>query len=301
MLALIATLLAQSCSAPFVCIDGDQVIGNSKVFTGLLQAYGNYNYNGESVSLAVVNGMRLGGQLAPLLDGNSIVLRGRRLPGDVGAGVVITSEHPLDAGGYLAVNGGDVTHAQLLVLDWMGNLMLSPAPLDNGSEAPDILHRGMLVSRNWASGARVIQSAPGAYLVVEYRMAEQCAQLADGGRPTPDGGTEVQCFADGGCCVAYAGRHGGFTSISSVPQWQGWLHETANPGVYGGASKFIVHATGAFGPANGLMRSEFPTCPSPLAYTSLGQFYPGVPPGVFIYAADEDQHYRCKLTGWEPL
>src|SRR5687767_8760729 len=149
MLALIATLLAQSCDAPFVCIDGNQVVNDSKVFTGLVQAYGEYSSGGEQVSLIVIKGLRVGGQISPALDGNSLVLRGRREMYDSAAGVIIYNEHALDAGGYLSV---ETPNGQTLVSDWQGNLILNAALNSNGTQASDVLHRGMIVHANQASG-----------------------------------------------------------------------------------------------------------------------------------------------------
>ena len=144
-----------------------------------------------------------------------------------------------------------------------------------------------------------MRSAPGGRVIIEYELAAQCAKLPDGGEPQWDGGFDVEYRPDAGFCFSYAGAHGGVEAASTVPQQQGFAFATINPGVYGGLMKFYVHATGAFGQANGLWRHEFPTCPSPLAMTSLGQFYPGVPPGAHAYASDEDREYVCKLTGWE--
>jgi hypothetical protein len=296
---LIASLvLGQSCEVP-VCTDGAQYVSGQKVATDLWQFTGSYSWGGTPVSSSDYYGHAFGGPLVPLLDGQSLLLQGSRRPNEPSADVIVFGTRARDAGGYFSVQSGDVTHAQLLAEDWKGNLTISPAPEADGYQASDVLHRGMLVCGNPASGSVCLSGNEGNYVNLEQRLAENhSAIMPDGGRPSPDGGFEVQCESDGGCFFSYAGKHGGFTFSSSTPQQQGWLVEAANYGVYGGASKFIVHATGAFGSANGLFKSEFPTCPSPLAMTSLGQFYPGVPPGVIAYAADEDLFYRCSLTGW---
>lgn len=295
MTMLITMLLAQTCSSPFVCVDGTQSIGGQKVFTQVLQATGAYPFGTEDVSLFVSNGLRVGGGIAPILDGAATIITGRRYASDPAPGVIVSSERTLSAGGYFGVS---TPCGQVFSVNHNGDVTSGPALDENCTQATDVLHRGMFVVGNTASGAVGMQSAPGAYLTLEYRLAEQCAILADGGRPFDDGGTEVQTMSDAGTCVAYAGRHGGVTVTSSVAQLQGLMFSTENHGAYGGSTKFYVHATGAYGQANGLLRSQFPTCPSPLAMTSLGQFYPGVPPGAHTYAADEDKQYVCKLTGW---
>lgn len=301
MAQLLALVLYQACASPFVCTDGTNLINGQTVFYDLAQAYGAYPSGDEYVSLIVINGLHVGGTVSPALDGTSIVIRGTRHGGDPAADVVFYSEHHRDGGGALSINAGDDTHAQILAVDWMGNLIIRPAPNDDGSQATDALHRGMLVDGFSGSGHVLLQSYPGNYMTLESRLAEQCAVLADGGQPAADGGTEVSCYADGGCCLNYAGKHGGLTFKTSVAQLQGWLGEFSNPGAYGGNDAFVIHATGAFGQANGLTRDQFATCPTPLVGTSLGQFYPGVGPGVFSYAADEDKMYICKLTGWSAL
>lgn len=287
MLSLLAALVvSQTCAAPFVCNDGDQLIGGQKVGTNLWQFTGFYDWGGPLVSTSMYGGVALGGPIVPLLSDQPIVLRGGRI--------------------YLI---GKVSIenecGQVLVIDDDGNFTPNAALKRNDAgvctQTTNVLHSGMLKMGNTASGAIAIQSAPKSRVTFEYSLAENCGKLPDGGEPVGDGGAEFVTLWDGGTCFAYAGKHAGVEALSSVAQQQGFMFSTISHGVYGGDMKFAVHATGAAGPLNGLLRSEFANCPSPLVGTDFGQFYPGVGPGFTSWANDEQKLYVCALSGWEQV
>lgn len=295
-------LLAQSCGSPFVCIDGDQVIGNSKVFTGLLQAYGQYNYGGEQVSLIVIKAMRVGGSVAPTYDGAGLVFRGRRAPDDPAAGVIITNEHALDAGGYLAIKQG-ATDAQLFVVDYLGNAILGCALNSDGTGRADSYTCGSVIDATGKSGHAAVRAGPGLYLTTEGNLGDVCALLPDGGEPDPDGGSgylaeHVTC--DGGhCCFPYAGSHGNHTRMARREMRAGWADEVRN----GSQPIHVITRTGAFGNPCLLPKSAFPRCPDVYNVpTSAGQFNAfGAFVGALQCAADEMALYVCKPWGWRKL
>jgi hypothetical protein len=294
MITIILTILAQTYASPFVCVDGPQVIGNEKVFTGLVQAYG--DYGPDHVSIYVINGLRVGGVIAPALDGNSVVLMGRRETYDSAAGIIITNEHTLDAGGYISVKQGE-TGTQLFVVDYKGNVHLGCA------SGADPYTCGSIIDATGKSGHPAVRAGPGGYLLVEGNLGTVCALLPDGGEPDPDGGTgylseHVTC--DGGhCCFPYAGSHGNFTDIARTGMQAGWVREDRN----GTQSVHVVTHSGAFGNPCTLTRDKFPRCPDTYNIaTDRGQFNAfGAFPGALQCAVDTEAYYVCMSDGWHEL
>lgn len=283
MITLILALsLGQSCGSPFVCTTGSNLIEGQTVFYDLTQAYGSYSYGSREASFISINDILLGGALVPVLDNGAIILLGSRVDGEPGGAVIINNEHYTDTGGSLSVFHNGV---QVLVSDAKGNLITGGAPLADGGTT-DVLHTGMIIIGNTASGAIAMQSAPGGRISFEYRLGENCPQLVDAGVAYGD-------------CLDYAGKHGGFEISSAVPMKQGWAFLSRNPGGIYGDDTFAINVSGAYGTVNCLNRANFLACPAPFRLDSFGQEYPGASPGMHQFACDEDRSYLCTSTGWK--
>jgi hypothetical protein len=303
---LVALMLTAPCSeSQYVCATEDwgQGILGPKAYYSLQQMLALYPWRAALVSGSSYGGWAFGGPIVPLLDGQSVVIRTSRLPGDPAAGVIIIADHDIidgGTGGPIAIF--DANGNQLLALDLYGRLYMGcPAGVANPYDC------GTLVDLTGKSGHPVTKAGPGLYHTTEGRLGEVRALLPDGGQPDPDGGMSngrpygpqhVRCD-DGGCYFPWAGSHGDHTMADRTPIPGGWGVELRN----GSDVTFVTHAaTGAFG-APCIARAKFPACPDfTIIPTSNGLFNAyGAHFGALLCAADDMSTYLCKPWGWRKL
>ncbi len=290
----------------------DQAFGGNKVGTGLWQFTNAFSRNlgPETVSVSQINyyGLMLGdGPVTSTLDDQVLTLEARRPNDSIGPGVVITNSFFRDAGSFISVKQGLPCRTELFSFGHDGTLTIAPSTDPACNDSVDILSKAGIRAGTPASGYVLMEAAPEAYLHIRGRLAEDHnAIFVAGGRPSPDGGYEVRCPADGGgCYFAYSGSHASFTVTTPEPQYGAGLFQLGNDNGIGGETKFVVATEGGFTNSHGLTASTLPKCPGETFYIrrngQVSQFSRGVSPGTLQYADDTEHYYVCKADGWKKL
>jgi hypothetical protein len=212
--------------------------------------------------------------LEPLLDGNSMQLRGRTAAGSTGTADVYTNTTATRvAGTIFEVQNNS---SRKVVVDYTGSI-----------QAVTSSSAASFVDASGSSGHVSLSSAAQMYTVIQGRL------------PT---------LADPGNNVYYGGLHGDVSVISENPRDAGFLFLVINNQTGGASdSKAGVSFAGSYVNPSPVALSNFNHCPANNVIvaddggTRPGQQYQGEWESAFRYASDKHAWYYCNGTAWAPM
>lgn len=287
MTLVLAMLLAQACTAEFVCRSGDQDVSGHKTFNQLALFPASYDVGGVGVGVCSPSGVATR-YITPASDNQGIVLRGRRGWGDPAAAVSIERSRHVDGGSMLTIFSGGQP-----IFD-VGNDSVQFGGSVNADGTSG--HGGSLVDVNGYSGHTALTRIDGLYLFLTGAQGSRDDLVnADGSPPVCDGGSWTRETANG-CRWNYAGDHGDVTYGSRHPMRAGLLAQLYNPLSGTGARtdyRAAWDVNGAYSQGHMLPRSAFPGLAVKVA-TNLGEAFFGAKPGAQYWAHDTERWYFMK-------